>query len=424
MQSKEKTKLEDFSLPQLNILLKHLRLGQDHLNIILSPKQFQELFDWCALEEDQQKKMSADKLEKLGNMSLIINTILTSTFGAWMGLSGCLGSGLGSYTMLTFISILAFFVSGLMGYVSLQTTKNQARNAILNQMLYRFQLRVLKMINKKMEEKLHSVTFYLHTAVVVLENPMEDSNDHKNNFSLFKNNAEANQWYEKLINVLNFRLEGVNDPASAQIYQNQIQQISYLIKKTMAKYFNILESLVLSKQNEKRRSQIMPTLPFHKILTTPSFGFLKFKNSSQPWIKSHFNQLLVGIIPTIWGGFASMFVFVGGIPSIARELNFLWLASVLTSPFARFIEITLAGFITFYFAFSFLYSSRKSWQRERLQEEIDKDIASEEAHLQENTHKLDMLYKVKMHVQKLISIFTVVKKIDQSLDTTVQTRDL
>jgi hypothetical protein len=414
MQNKEKKKLEDFSLPQLNTLLKHLRLGYDHLKMLLTPKQMKELFIWYDLEENKKKQIAADRIETLGNMSLIINTILTSTFGAWMGLSGCLGCALGSFKMLTFISMLAFFVSGLIGYMSLRMTKDQAQHAIRNQILHHFQLRVLQMINQKMQEKHSSVAFYLQTAAFILEN-QKDSETNKNSLNLFMNSAEAYEWYEKLIQVLNLRLEEVSDAATAEIYRNQIQRISFQIKKTIAKHFHFLESLALAKKREKTRFQILHTLPFLKILTTPFFEVSKYQASTSSWFKNNFNQLFLGIIPTVWGGFASMFVFVGGIPNIIGELQLSWLHSLLTTPFARLVEISCAALVTCYFAFAFLYSHRKSWQRQELLESTQQNIATEETLLLENNHKLDMLYKVKMHTQKLVSNFTVVKKIDQNL---------
>ncbi len=415
MQNQEEKKLEDFSLPQLNILLKHLRMGQDHLKLLLTPKQLKDLFHWCDLEKEEKKQISADRIEKLGNMSLIINTILTSTFGAWMGLSGCIGCTIGSYKMLAFISMIAFCVSTLIGYMSLKMTKKQAWNAIQNQVIHQFQLRVLKMINQKMKEKENSVVFYLHTAICILENNNTNNNE-QNRLNLFENSSQAYQWYEKLMSVLNDRLKEMKDTISTEIYQKQIQRVNFLIKKTLAKHTHFLESLAMAKQQEKKRQQMMPALSFFKILTNPSFGIPKYRSltpTSGSGIKKHFNQLLLGIIPTIWGGFASMFVFVGGIPNLAGELKFLWLHSLLISPFARAIEISLAGLMTCYFAFAFFYSSRKNWQRQQLLEQIKKEIANEEARLLENNHKLDMLFKLKMHTQKLISNFTVVKKMDQ-----------
>lgn len=76
MIGKEKKDLNDFSLSQLQILLKHLRLGFDHLKLVLTAKQMNELLGWCRLSQEQEEQMSAGRVELLGNMSLFINTIL------------------------------------------------------------------------------------------------------------------------------------------------------------------------------------------------------------------------------------------------------------------------------------------------------------------------------------------------------------
>lgn len=58
MQYKEKTKLEDFNISQLNILLKHLRLGPDHLKLILTPHQLQDFFNWFDLKDQKKANFS------------------------------------------------------------------------------------------------------------------------------------------------------------------------------------------------------------------------------------------------------------------------------------------------------------------------------------------------------------------------------
>lgn len=413
---KEKQCLEDFSLPQLNILLKHLRLGYDHLKLLLTANQLEELLDWCDLSEEQKVLISATKIEKLGNMSLIINTILTSTFGAWMGLSGCVGCGLGSFKMLFAISFVAFFVSGLIGYMSLKFTQSQAKAAIQSQLIHNFQLKVLKLINQKLSEKTQSVAFYLNTAVSILKNQKDVSKNESFALNELKTTQEAYRWFEELNRVVQSRFEEVSFLQTNESYQRQIQQSNYLIKKTIAKHVQFVESLSTTKDQEKKKKRLLPTLPFLKVLTNPSYGIPKYQSmAAKSWIQLHLPQILLGMVPTIWGGFASMFVFVGGIPNIARELQFLWVAEVLTQPFARMIEIGLAGTITCYFAFAFLYSFRKGWQRQKLLEKIEKEIGNEDAVLLENNHRLTMLYKVKAQTQRLISIFNVLKKVEMEV---------
>lgn len=406
--TRQKEHLKDFDLSQLQILFKHLTLGQDHLKSLLTTRQLEDLFNWGELREEHKKQILATRVEKFGNMSLIINTILTSTFGAWMGLSGCIGCGLGSYKVLTTISLLAFFVSGMIGFISLNMTQRQATLAIDKQRLLNLQLRVLQAIIDKITEKANAQIHYLNSAIFILKTA-KDSDEEKPIFKFIKIN-EFYEWFENLEATLKQRMDEVQDSSAYEFYQTQIQQNCYLIKKTFAKHVKYLENLSLTKQKFDRQIQIMPSLPFLKVLTNPAYGIPRYRSmNSLPWIKRNFDQLLLGLTPTIWGGFASMFVFVGGIPNIARELGFVEVANFLIQPKSRIIEVTIALLVTSYFAFSFIYSSKKNWQRQNLLEQTQKKLSDLETISLESTHKLNILYKVKNYTQKIISIFNALK---------------
>jgi hypothetical protein len=156
-------------------------------------------------------------------------------------------------------------------------------------------------------------------------------------------------------------------------------------------------------------------ISFLKLLTDPAFAIPKFRTSTPSWFKGNVGSIMLGLIPTIWGGFASMFVFVGGFPNIARELGLISVANFLIQPWARVIELMLALTVTLYFGFSSLHLSRKLFQRKQLLEKTQKEITNEETRMLEKNHKLQLLSKVKMQIQKVVSIFNVLKKIDISL---------
>lgn len=413
MLRKEKKKIEDLSLPQLHVLLKHLNLGSDHLKLLLTSNQLEELYQTCRLAEKHHEQIAANRIETLGNMSLTINTIMTSTFGAWMGLSGCIGLGLGSYKILGIISFIAFFVSGFIGYMSLSTTKNQAYLALDNQCLHQLQLTLLRLINEKTLTKIKAAAFYLHTATFLLENnDLVESN--KEAYPLFKTSTEAYTWYNELEKILKNCLEQAEPFAAYSLYCKQINQMRYAIKKILGKHVKFLEQLDSFDEKGQKSFKFLQTLPYLKILTNPSFAIPKSRTlAPSSWIHGNMKKLLLGLMPTVWGGFASMFVFVGGIPNVTRELGFISIADFLSQPEARVFEILMALAVTTYFAFSFLYSSKKTWQREKLLEKTEKEIANEEALLLSNTHLLNMLFKIKAHVQKFVTVFNIIKKIEQ-----------
>lgn len=417
MMKREKKYLEDLSFTELHILLGHLRLGMDHLKQLLSPQQFQELIHWSGLTQDQKEKITSDKAEKTGNLALVINTILTSTFGAWMGLSGCFGSSLGSLKMLTFVGLLAFFVSGVLGYISLKYTKNQARQAVNTQRLHNLEFYLLQMINQKLDKKMETEIQYLNTAIFLLEQDKEQANDVKNIPQTFDNALEAFSWLKHLKGALKQRTEHLNHTLVYLLYWSEFSKIIKRIRKIFTKHMPVVEDLAEEPEDKPAQQEDYDTshVSFLKLLTDPAFAISKFRTSASSWFKGNVGSIMLGLIPTIWGGFASMFVFVGGFPNIARELGLISVANFLIQPWARVIELMLALTVTLYFGFSSIHLSRKLFQRKQLLDKTQKEITNEETRMLEKNHKLQLLLKVRTQIQKVVSIFNVLKKIDISL---------
>lgn len=412
--NKKKEVLEDLNFSELQLLFEHLRLGTDHLKQLLTPEQYTDLLKWYRLEEDQRDQIATNKAEKTGNLALIINTILTSTFGAWMGLSGCLGKSLGSTITFVIVIAIAFVTSSLIGYVSLKYTKNQARQAVATQKLYNLQLRILQLLNQKLDKKIQDSSTYLHTAVFLLEQDKEQAIISENPSQTFDSTLEAFTWLENLKHALKNRLEHFNHTTVYLLYWSELNKIINHVRKIFAKNIHFVENLA-DEQMDKNRQMDTTQIAFLKILTDPAFAIPKFKGFSTSWIKGNLRGIILGLIPTIWGGFASMFVFVGGIPNILREFGFLSTAQLLTEPWARVVELALAITMTVYFGFSSLYLARKVSQRRLALEKTQKEIANEESESLEKNHKLQLLFKVKTQIQKIISIFNILKKLDISL---------
>lgn len=411
--NKKREFLEDLSSSELQLLFEHLRLGTDHLKQLLSPEQYKDLFKWYRLEEEQRDQIVSDKAEKTGQLALIINTILTSTFGAWMGLSGCLGKSLGSIIIFVIVVMVAFVTSSVIGYISLKYTKNQAKQAINTQKLANLQLRILQLLNQKLDKKIQEESTYLHTVIFLLEQDKEQATIPDNPSQAFDSTLEAFTWLEKLKTVLKNRLEHFSHETVYSLYWPELTKIINHIRKILAKNIHFVENLTGERFNTNQEN--MSSLPFLKILTDPAFAVPKFKPSSKSWIKDNLRGLILNLIPTIWGGFASMFVFVGGIPNILREFGFLSAAQLLTEPWARVIELALAVTMTVYFGFSSLYLTRKMSQRRSIWEKTQKEIAQEESNSLEKNQKLQLLFKVKTQLQKIVSIFNILKKLDFSL---------
>ena len=75
----------DFLTPaELIILEEHLKLGVSHLKQHLSESELKQILSSLPLNKTQMAKIGQSDTETSGNLSLVLNTIFTATFGAWM----------------------------------------------------------------------------------------------------------------------------------------------------------------------------------------------------------------------------------------------------------------------------------------------------------------------------------------------------
>lgn len=108
--------LPNLNLVELQIFLEHIRLGPDHVKKLLNKKQLAEVLELGCLTQEQLNEVSTDRIEKIGNVALALNSMLTSTFGVWMGLSGCMGLDLGSTIVFSTVTSIACVLSVSLGY--------------------------------------------------------------------------------------------------------------------------------------------------------------------------------------------------------------------------------------------------------------------------------------------------------------------
>jgi hypothetical protein len=131
------------------------------------------------------------------------------------------------------------------------------------------------------------------------------------------------------------------------------------------------------------------------------------ENGKLSWLRSNFLTLLVGFIPTLLGGFASMFVFLSGGITLINEFGLAWLALLLKNPLARFIELSLALALTFYYGFSHVYNNRKSFLRHQELKHTQGIIIKKEEKVIHLNAQVNFLRKIIYLLRHLILINTL-----------------
>lgn|GEM_PF-1629648 len=404
--------LENLNLMELNILLGHLRLGEYHLKNLLGKQKYTCLLAQGSLNSDQNFKIQTNRAEKSGNIALVLNTVITSIFGAWMGFSGFLGLHLNSVPMLITIILLALFVSITVGFLSFKLTTQNSKKAIHNQKIHNLQLNVLELMVSKKEEVVLSLIKYLNYSLRYVQEHSGLKADSDNEFLEFNDFPCYEQWTKKISSALNAK---INANKNNIFYNFYCERLIKIIKK--------IENIIQSNQSTFiSHKELLPEKQscsnlYTDLLANPVNSKSMPRYASKTWLRAHFTSLLGGLIPTFLGSFASMFVFLSGGPNVAREFGKLTLETAIRQPNARLIEFSLAISLTLYYSVSFIYNNFKMYLRDQEIEKTRKIIMQRENELFEFDNKYNTLIRMKNQTTRIINIFTAMENIRKCLQS-------
>ncbi|MBA2656421.1 MAG: hypothetical protein H0U70_05485 [Tatlockia sp.] len=410
-------KLEDLNLVELNLLLSHLRLGNEHLKKQLNKAQLANLLHLGLLNQQQLISVSSNRIEKSGNVALVLNTVITSIFGAWMGFSGFMGLHLDSYKTLMLITSISFFASFIVGFLSFKLTTQSSKSALQNQRIHNLQLKVIKLIISKENESLGSLIKHLNNSLYYLTDksfllPISSNKSLEKSFFSFENNIDFSSWFSQIKEAILLKTEIINEDEIYQFYSERLIKIVSKLEDSIELSFIGSDPLNDSGRSSSDIEMLARSESFIGLLSNPATKSVAIPNRST-WLHQNYLSLLAGFFPTLLGGFASMFVFLAGGPNLAKELGLTHLEKLLRNPSSRMIEFALAISLTLYFGLSFIYNNYKNYIREN---EVDKTkrafnlLEKDDIFLK---RKITILTKLKIQVKRIINIYTAIENIDK-----------
>ena len=408
--------LESLNLTELDILLAHLRLGSGHLESQLDEEQLSSLLSLGSLSYEQLNNISSNRLEKSGNVALVLNTVITSIFGAWMGFSGFMELHLDSYSVLCGITALAILTSLTVGIFNFRLTLKNAKSAIHNQRIHNLQLNTLKLITNKEQKKQQALIKYLNNALNYLVDKSIVNLDPKNpreKLSVdFQEDADFSTWFFQLNNAVESQANVIAEDPEYKFYSTRLLKSLLNIKTLLETSYINLEPRSKSLCTTIKSGNQLTHNPFIRLLSR-----FRIEKTNQPlhkkWLKSNYLPLVAGIFPTMLGGFASMFVFLAGGPNLAKELGLTHIEHLLKNPTARLIEISVAISLTIYYGLSFVYNNYKNFKREFEVEKTKRftnQLEREDVFLK---MKIGVLNKIKAETTGIINIYTALDKLNE-----------
>lgn len=377
-------KIQNLSTLQLKYLYEHLRLGERHLRKILTKKQFKELLSLHYLSHEEKENIYPDKAEKTGNITFIINTIITGIFGAWLGLAAFTELKLTSYTVLLSITSITAVISGVLGYYSFKQVQTEATSAAIKQKLLKLQLGTLNFVNRKYNRSIATHVERLNSILNELDNNISP-------FDKTKLNSQ-NQlaiWFKTLIKFLEKEEETCSKDNACQIFAIELHAIKNNLEK------------IISSTKELRQTEQKSDPDYLDILSASEAATSKQPAARRSWIKGNISNILINLIPVLIGSFGSMFVFLTGTPNLSKEFGAYRILNAITNPTARKIEFFLAIIVTLYYGFSNVYNFRKTFKRNDELEKAQKQITNQETETLKTNETLSVLKRITNQIKRL-----------------------
>lgn len=343
----------------LLLLQKHVKLGKKHLENCLSPQEIDAIFEFVNLPAKTKRELSASFPELAGQVSLVFNTILTATLGFWMGLRRLLKLDMGSKATLMSVLALSLIVGGFIGFQSILFRRKIARDILDKRKLKELELEIVKRINEDREKEVKKKIGELVSLLKRLK-------------------IEVNR--KDLENPL------LEFPKLCLQWLPQVQK-NDLIRRQLKEKIRSKARYAKGAEEFKIISQKLSECSIHSEISVSS------------WIRANLTRLVIELIPALFGGAASLFVYIGGARTRTEEMGDLTWISFLDDPKVKTIQLIIMGIIVIYFAFSVFYMNCKAFKR-------DKEIERVEAKLIEEEKRLDLLNDHLLKIKEGLRILT------------------
>lgn len=395
-----------FKKLELDVLKKiivSIRLGPIHLKNKLTTQQWKNLLKRQELNKQEYKRLTDTIIEKIGQSSLVLNTIITSVFGAWMGFHAFTDSKIDSIFQLALVTSLTFILSAIFAFFSFKFIKSNASAAMDKQKLLNLEQEIIELIRTKNEIECNHLIKNTNQHLQLLLK-RADKLTFSHNLQKIKGYIDVCKNFKQLLKVISTIEQVFTKKSYYRIFDSKLTILRADFTDYIATISNEEENLSELKGKE---TQLIDALLNSKRPDLPKFNFFH-------WIKKNYLLIIVGLFPTLFGCFASMFVFLSGGPDLVKALGFWSLFQSIKHPTAQLFEFLIAVTMTIFYGFSFVYNNYKLYIRQTQEEKTNKIITDIEHQNTIIENELIILTQIQSYIIAFEDLFGVLEKLSTS----------
>ena len=400
-QQKVQTNLElaNLKIKELHHFLNHVRLGEEHLLKKLKQDTYGKLLALSEVKEEKVKAIKSNLQEQASKAYLLLMTIVTSCIGGWLGFAEFQKYSIHGFFSVVIVAI-TIVACWLVGYLSYKVTKKDGSTAITALKLNHLQATLLTALISKNEKKLQQAEIQIAEQL----SKLPGSKINKDQLDFTAELATMDVYLTKDLNIP-LSLENITDEEAKLFYLPKFKKLLFSIKKKLHAF---IERNKKVKELSSSKTDSQPSSSF-EVLLEP-LPLRKQKSFTlRAWLKNNTLDLITGLLPTILGGFASLFVFLNGIPALFKKFDFMQHIAPETLAYLRLGSLSAVGLLTLFFAYTYFYANYKLYQRERELEKIENTLIHKEHLLSEvlrNYHSCSIL---RSELRQLVDLFEALR---------------
>ncbi len=386
-----KDQLSKLTPAELLLLQKHIRLGKSHLDKTLRYHEIGQIFQLADIPPGVRDELVIDNAELAGTLSLVLNTIMSAILGAWVALTDFFKFQLDSKLLYVIGFFVAVLIGGYIGFQNSRSRKHKADEAVEKRKLQDVELSMIREINRKRKKEIKEKNDELISALNTLGVEEKKVGDWGHEFDV---QAACLDWLDQISTFIKRKYKG------GPIEKNLLVEVDMLKRS-------------FDKKVEHEEAKDAATKSFNQIIDKLSHLSSKPPLTFESWLRANYRELLLELIPTLFGGLSSLFVYLNGDSVIPEEgIKQAGFFDFLLLPEMKLVQLLSSLAITFYFAFTFIHLNRKAFKR-------DQELAKEQTFITREEDEMtlldDQLLKVKEALnvmQKLEDLFRFAKQID------------
>lgn len=389
--------INNFEIEQLQIVLEHLKLGRNHLERQLTPKQFKELESYGTISRHEKSVFKINKMEEFSHLAMVLNSVITGILGVWMGFAATMEIDASANIIL--VAGISLFCGGIMSVGILFSKMKETRRNMSYQKLQIFESNVFSAIYQKQKERLNKCVENLKKRYRQIEGKEIEKEP-----ETFEKKADFFSWFYLFHRAI---YKKIIELPKEHVFQGRVDEIMQILKKAESIFIQKAELVASFGASINPNKKVISSHGKHvlEILVDPSLSRLNEEVRKKNWHKKELFEIVFSLFPTILGALGSILMWCNSGHLLHGLIDIQSFESYLPGVCVSYLKMSVVVFFTTTFLFLYCYLQKKSYERMANMDAKKQELLNQEASTVKLSQCVDLIHYLDLRVEEVMKYF-------------------